>query len=65
MRAIGVVAKARLERAASHLAQIASWLEARQVTPVFDPETAALAKSVGTTARFEVVDRDELPAMST
>jgi NAD+ kinase len=61
MRAVGVVAKARLERAASHLAQIASWLEERHVTPIFDPETAALAKSAGTTARFEVVDRDELP----
>ena len=61
MRAVGVVAKARLDRAASHLAQIASWLEQRQLTPVFDPETAALAKSAGTTARFDVVDKDELP----
>ena len=61
MRAVGVVAKARLQRAASHLAEIASWLEARHVTPVFDPDTAALATSAGTTARFEVVDRDELP----
>jgi NAD+ kinase len=61
MRAVGVVAKARLDRAASHLAQIASWLEQRQVTPVFDPETAALAESAGTTARFTVVDKDELP----
>ena len=61
MRAVGVVAKARLQRAASHLAQIASWLEARRLTPVFDPESAALAKSAGTTARFEVIDREELP----
>ena len=62
MRAVGVVAKARLERAASHLAQIASWLEAAaRSTPVFDPDTAALATSAGTTAQFNVVDKDELP----
>jgi NAD+ kinase len=61
MRAVGVVAKTRLPRAASHLAQIASWLEAQGLTPVFDPETAALATSAGTTARFEVIDREELP----
>jgi NAD+ kinase len=61
MRAVGVVAKARLDRAASHLAQIASWLEQRKLTPVFDPETAALARSAGTTAQFTVVDKDDLP----
>jgi NAD+ kinase len=61
MRAVGVVAKSRLERAASHLAQIALWLEERHVMPVFDPETAALATSAGTTAQFKVVDKDELP----
>jgi len=61
MRSVGVVAKARLDRAASHLAEIASWLEQRQVMPVFDPETAALATSAGTTASFKVVDPDELP----
>lgn len=61
MHAVGVVAKARLDRAASHLAQIASWLEARRLTPVFDPETAALARSAGTTAPFTVVDKDDLP----
>jgi NAD+ kinase len=61
MRAVGVVAKSRLERAGSHLAQIASWLEERHVKPVFDPETAALATSAGTTAQFTVVDKDELP----
>jgi len=61
MRAIGVVAKARLDRAASHLAQIATWLEARQLTAVFDPETAALATSAGARGRFEIVDKDDLP----
>jgi NAD+ kinase len=61
MRAVGVVAKTGLDRAASHLAQIASWLEERKLTPVFDPETAALATSAGTTAPFKVVDNDDLP----
>ena len=61
MRAVGVVAKARLDRAASHLAEMASWLQQRKLTPVFDPDTAALARSVGTTAQFTVVDKDELP----
>jgi NAD+ kinase len=61
MRAVGVVAKTRLDRAASHLAQIASWLETRKLTTVFDPETAALATSAGTTAQFTVVDKDDLP----
>jgi NAD+ kinase len=61
MRSVGVVAKARLDRAASHLAQIGSWLEERHLTPVFDADTAALATSAGTTAQFNVVDKDELP----
>jgi NAD+ kinase len=61
MRAVGVVAKARLARAASHLAQIAAWLEQRKLTTVFDQETAALATSAGATAKFTVVDKDELP----
>ena len=61
MRAVGVVAKARLERAASHLAQIASWLEQRKLAAVFDPDTAALAKTAGATGSFTVVDKDDLP----
>jgi len=61
MRSVGVVAKARLDRAASHLAQIGSWLEERHLTPVFDADTAALATSAGTTTQFNVVDKDELP----
>jgi NAD+ kinase len=61
MRTVGVVAKTRLDRASSHLARIASWLEERQLTPVFDPDTAALATSAGTTARFNIVDKDDLP----
>ena len=61
IRAVGVVAKARLDRAASHLAQISAWLEERQLTPVFDPDTAALAQSAHTSAKFTVFDKDELP----
>ncbi|RPI56313.1 MAG: NAD(+)/NADH kinase [Acidobacteria bacterium] len=61
MRRVGIVAKARLERAASHLAQIASWLEERNLAPVFDPDSAALARSAGANGRLEVVERDELP----
>ncbi len=61
MRAVGIVAKARLERAASHLAGIAAWLEERHLTPVFDPDTAALARSAGANGVFTTLDPDELP----
>lgn len=61
MRAVGVVAKARLDRASTHLAQIASWLEARSIMAVFDHDTAALAATAGAPATFRVVDKDELP----
>ena len=62
MRRVGVVAKARLERAADHLAKIATWLEARGIQPVFDPESAALAKGAGATARYEVLEKDAMAA---
>lgn len=61
MRRVGVVAKARLARAGSHVAEIAAWLQARNIRAVFDPDTAALAKSAGATAAYDVADRDELP----
>ncbi|HKY22699.1 MAG TPA: NAD(+)/NADH kinase [Vicinamibacterales bacterium] len=61
MRRVGIVAKTGLERAASHLAEIASWLEARKIQPVFDPDTAALAKSAGATAAYDIETPDELP----
>jgi NAD+ kinase len=61
MQRVGVVAKARLDRAASHLVEIAAWLEARRIVPVFDPDTAALATSSGASARYEIAERDELP----
>jgi NAD+ kinase len=61
VRAIGIVAKANLQHAAGHLSQIATWLEAREVRPVFDPDTAALARSAGLRSTIAVVDRDDLP----
>lgn len=61
MTAVGIVAKARLERAAGHLAQIAAWLQQRKITPVFDADTAGLARSAGANGRLTIVDRDELP----
>lgn len=61
MRKVGIVAKARLERAADHLAQIAGWLESRRIQPVFDPDSAALAKAAGAAAHYEVVDKDLMP----
>ena len=61
MRAVGIVAKARLDRAAAHLAQIADWLGERRVKAVFDEPTAALARSAGYRSPLEVVDPDDLP----
>jgi NAD+ kinase len=61
MNAIGIVAKARLDRAAGHLAQIAAWLRERRVSPVFDPDTAALARAAGASPEYHVATKDELP----
>jgi NAD+ kinase len=61
VKAVGVVAKSRLERAASHVAELASWLNARGIRPFFDPDTAALARSAGASAPFEIAERDDLP----
>jgi NAD+ kinase len=60
MQRIGIVAKARLQRAADHLAQIAAWLESRGIQAVFDPDSAALAKAAGSTARYEIADKETL-----
>ena len=57
-RRVGIVAKARLERAAEHLAQIAAWLEARGVQPVFDPETAAQMTRWAQKNGMRVMDSD-------
>ena len=61
MQRVGIVAKTGLERAASHLAGIASWLDERGIRPVFDPNTAALAKSAGATVAYDVAAPDDLP----
>jgi NAD+ kinase len=42
---IGIVAKSHLHEAAPYLAEIAAWLEARGMAPVFETATAALIAS--------------------
>jgi NAD+ kinase len=56
---VGLVAKTGLDAAAGALAELAGWLEARDVHAVFETETAALA---GLPAGRQTVTRDELPA---
>jgi NAD+ kinase len=56
---VGLVAKTGLESAASVLADLAGWLDARNVHPVFETATAALA---GLPKGRERVSRDDLPA---
>jgi len=55
---VGLVAKTRLEEAAGVLAELAGWLEARGIQPVFETETAAL---VGLPAGRPTSSRDALP----
>lgn len=55
---VGIVAKHRLVQAAQLFDDIAAWLEARGITPVFEAETAALAASGRPYAR---ASRDDLP----
>jgi NAD+ kinase len=43
IRRVGLVAKHKLDAAAGVLAELAGWLEARGVSPVFETHTAALA----------------------
>ena len=54
---IGIVAKGGLHAAADHLDQLASWLRARNIKPIFDTETGKLTKDAGETRA-----RDELPS---
>jgi NAD+ kinase len=56
---VGLVAKQRVEAAASVLAELAAWLEARGVRVIFETETAALA---GLPAHRPTTSREELPA---
>lgn len=55
---VGLVAKARLGEAAGVIAELAGWLEARNVRAVFESDTAALAAVPPGRATFS---RDELP----
>jgi NAD+ kinase len=55
---VGLVAKNRLDAAAGLLAELAGWLEARHVQPIFDTETAAL---VGLPSDRPTSSRDDLP----
>ena len=55
---VGLTAKRGLVDAAGVLAELAGWLEARGVQPVFETETAALA---GVPPGRPTVSRDELP----
>ena len=56
---VGLVAKRRLDAAAGVLAELAGWLEARQVSTVFEKETASL---VGLPSDRPTSSRDDLPA---
>ena len=62
IRRVGVVAKARLQAAAEHLVQVASWLEARHIDVCFDSDSAALANTAGTVGGAKVVEKDDLPS---
>lgn len=58
MTRVGLVAKTGLDAAAGVLADLAGWLDARSLRPVFETETAALA---GLPPGRATVTRDELP----
>jgi NAD+ kinase len=55
---VGLVAKQRVDAAASVLAELAGWLEARGLQPVFETYAAQLA---GVTGGTEIVSKEELP----
>ena len=55
---VGLIAKHHLDAAAGVLAELAGWLEARDVRPVFESETAAL---VGLPPGRPTFSRDDLP----
>ena len=55
---VGLVAKERVEAAASVLTELAAWLEARSLQPVFETFAARLA---GVTTGREIVSKEELP----
>jgi NAD+ kinase len=60
VKSVGIVAKTRLREAAGHLHEIATWLNARGVEPVFETETAGIA---GLADACRHASRDDLPAL--
>ncbi|MBE3096160.1 MAG: NAD(+)/NADH kinase [Planctomycetes bacterium] len=56
---VGIVAKTGLQEAASHLPELAAWLDARHVEPVFESDTAALSACA---SGRRVMTRDDLPS---
>jgi NAD+ kinase len=61
IRRVGLIAKHNLDAAAGMLAELAGWLEARGVEPVFETHTAALA---GLPPGRPTSSRDDLPRAS-
>ncbi|MGE5360265.1 MAG: NAD(+)/NADH kinase [Bacteroidales bacterium] len=55
---VGIVAKSGLLAAAAYLLEIAGWLRARGIEPIFDAESAALA---GAGPEWRALPKDELP----
>ncbi len=58
IRRVGLVAKHNLDASAGVLAELAGWLEARDIEPVFETHTAAL---VGLPPGRPTISREELP----
>jgi NAD+ kinase len=58
IRRVGLVAKSHLDAAAIVLVELAHWLRDRNVVPVFEADTAALA---GLGPDVETTSRDDLP----
>ncbi len=61
MKRVGLIAKRGLGQASAVLVELAGWLEARGLHPVFENDTARLA---GTTAGRRTVSREDLPRES-
>lgn len=58
MKRVGLIAKRRLDDASEVLAELAGWLEARDMVPVFERDTARLA---GVPAGRPMVAAEDLP----
>jgi NAD+ kinase len=59
IRRVGIVAKHNLVAASEHVSRLGAWLEARDITVVYERETLALTRSAGALSR--TASRDELP----